>query len=114
MSEEESKVPTEEQKPSVTPFPDWVIPEEDVPEVYADWYYVNWLPLTVRMRFGQIVADPRLSPGHKDSSWVIKEGMALTLPWHTVKALAAMLTNLVQEYEKENGELTIPKIPKIE
>jgi hypothetical protein len=40
--------------------------------------------------------------------------MALTMPWHAIKQLAIMLTSLVEKYEKENGELTLPNIPALE
>lgn len=115
MSEEQSTPQTEKsQLNDQPPFTNWVIPEGGAPEVYADWHYVNWLPLTIRIRFGQVVADPRVAPGAKDSSWMIAERMALTMPWHAAKGLAGMLTNLVNQYEKENGELIIPNIPTME
>jgi hypothetical protein len=114
MTDEEPKLTSEEHQLTGPAFINWVIPEDGVPEVYSDWYYVNWLPLTVRIRFGQIVANPKVSPGHKDSAWVIAERMALTMPWHAIKQLAIMLTSLVEKYEKENGELTLPNIPALE
>jgi hypothetical protein len=114
MSEEQSKPQAEgSQLNDEPPLTNWIIPEGGPPEVFADWYYVNWLPLTVRIRFGQIVANPTLPPGSAKSSWVIDERIALTMPWHSIKQLSIMLTSIVAAYEKENGEVTIPKIPNV-
>jgi hypothetical protein len=109
MTGDESKSQaTEEQSQPA----DWVIPDEGVCEAYADWYHVNWLPLTVRIRFAQIVADPRTAPD-KASSWVLDERVALTMPWFTVKTLSNMLSNLVAAYEKKNGEIVVPNMPDL-
>jgi hypothetical protein len=112
MSEEEAKSPTESASTGQPQSAEWVTPEGGVFDTYADWYHVNWLPLNVRIRFAQIIADPRTSP-NKVSSWVLEERAALTLPWLAVKTLSQMLTNLVNAYEKENGELIIPKMPNL-
>jgi hypothetical protein len=91
---------------------DWTTPEEGVCEAYSDWFHVNWMPLTVRVRFGQIVADPGKPPDK--ATWVIDERVALTIPWTTAKSLAEMLGELVAAYEKTNGEITIATIPSLE
>jgi hypothetical protein len=103
MSEEESKATSY----------DWVTPKDGVHEAYSDWFHVNWLPLAVRIRFAQVVADPRISPGK--GNWVMEERAAVTLPWATVKALSDMLAKLVKSYEEENGEISFPKManPKL-
>jgi hypothetical protein len=112
MSQHESKSPTEPTNTEQPQLQEWVTPEDGVHEVYADWYHVNWLPLNVRIRFAQIIADPRTSPA-KGSSWVLEERVALTMPWLAVKTLAEMLTKIVNAYEKENGEMLVPKIPDL-
>jgi hypothetical protein len=109
MSEEESKSPTETAAP-VEQLPEWITPEDGPFEVYADWYHVNWLPYTVRIRFAQVIPDPRKSPAEA-STWALDERMALTMPWYAVKTLSAMLNRLIKAYETENGEIVVPKIP---
>ena len=103
MSAEESKVQNE------TAAPEWLRSEDGVAEIYADYFYVNWMPVSVRLRFAQVV------PGHQTPApnWVLDERLGLTLPWPTVKSLAEFLTNLVAAYERDNGEITIPKIPSL-
>jgi hypothetical protein len=90
----------------------WTAPDEGVCEAYTDWFHVNWMPLTVRIRFGQFVADPGNPPDK--ATWVIDERAALTIPWATAKSLAEMLGKLIAAYEKTNGEITIPTIPSLE
>lgn len=106
MSAEESKPETPTTSQSV----EWVIPEGGASEFYSDWYHINWLPLNVRIRFGQIVADKRVGPS-KGEGWTIDERAALTMPWATVKGLTEYLSKLVAAYENKNGEIKIPAMP---
>ena len=111
MSQEESK-PQTESVPSAQPqSPVWERPVGGVPEVYSDYFHTNWMPVTVRIRLGQVIHDPKLPQDM--SIWMIGECVELTMPWATVKALAETLSNLVQGYEKENGPIVIPKIPSL-
>jgi hypothetical protein len=111
MSEKESTQSSPEEQEQQNKV-DWVIPDEGVRDAYCDWYHLNWLPLNVRVRFGQIVADPRVSP--QDARWVINEQAAITMPWATAKSVNEMLTRLIVAYEKQNGEITVPTIPSLE
>lgn len=111
MTEEESR-PARNDSPEQSVLHDWVAAEDGVCEAYSDWFHVNWMPLTVRIRFAQVVADPRTSPDK--ATWVLDERVALTLPWATVKSLNDMFTKLVTAYEKTNGEITVPTIPSLE
>jgi hypothetical protein len=106
MSEEKPKPETPTSDQAV----EWIVPEDGAPEVYSDWYHVNWLPLNVRIRLGQIVADNRKPPG--EGKWAIDERVVLTMPWVTTKGLAEFLTKLVAAYEKKNGEIVIPTSPE--
>ncbi len=109
MSDEESKPPSE--KPTseeAVPF-DWITPEEGVCEVYSNYLHLNWTLFDVRIRFGQVVADPRRPP-HL-ASWVIDEGAAITMPWAHAKFLRDTLNTAIQRYENLNGEITLPKMP---
>jgi hypothetical protein len=91
--------------------PKWITSEDGVYEAYADWYHINWMPLTVRIRFAQVISDPAKSPG--EGRWLLEERVALTMPYATAKAMAEFLTSIVQAYEKENGEVIVPKIPTL-
>ena len=108
---EESKSPTESASTGQSQA-QWVRPEKGVFDTYVDWYHVNWLPLNVRIRFAHIIADPRTSPD-QGSSWVLEERVAVTMPWIAVKTLSKLLADIVSAYEKENGELIVPKIPSL-
>jgi hypothetical protein len=106
----------DESKPESNPaeqstLHEWVAAEDGVCEAYSDWFHVNWMPLTVRVRFAQVVADPRTSPDK--ATWVLDERVALTMPWVTVKSLNEMFTKLITAYEKTNGEIVVPTIPSL-
>jgi hypothetical protein len=110
MSDEKPIPPSEE----TSKLRSWIHPNDSggIYHAYADWYYVNWMPLTVRIRFAQIVPDPRVSP--EAATWVLDERATMTLPWATAKGLAEMLTRIVVAYEKQNGEIIVPDIPSVE
>jgi hypothetical protein len=91
---------------------EWVIPEDGICEEYSDWTHINWLPINVRIRFAQIKADPRKSP--LNSTWVVEERAAITMPWQTVKTLSEFLAKIVTAYEKANGPIVIPEQANIE
>jgi hypothetical protein len=105
---------TEEPNANITETPGivWTTSEGGVCEAFSDWFHVNWLPLTVRIRFGQIVTDPNKPPDK--ALWVIDERAALTMPWATVKSLNELLTKLVVAYEKTNGAIAVPTVPTVE
>jgi hypothetical protein len=103
MSDEESKPQGETTTSSAF---EWIA-KDRVCEVYADWYHVNWMPLTVRMRFAQFI-----SVSNK-ISWVLDERAAITMPYSTAKALCETLTSIITAYEKENGPIVIPNIPTV-
>jgi hypothetical protein len=111
MSEEETKSPTEsgsEEKPNSAK---WVKASSGVNEIYADYFHVNWMPVSVRIRLGQVIADP--APRPDKATWAVEERAALTMPWATLKAITEMFVTLVQAYEKDNGTIIVPKIPEL-
>src|SRR5260370_38325386 len=110
MTEEKSK--PESRSAEQSTLQEWVAAQDGVCEASSDWFHLNWMPITVRIRFAQIVADPRTSPDK--GTWVLDERVALTLPWVTVKSLNEMFTKLITAYEKTNGEIIVPTIPSLE
>lgn len=110
MNQEESEAKTDSQT-TETPSAEWVIPPDGISEAYIDWYHVNWMPLTIRIRLGQVIPNPKLAP--ERATWAVGERAAVTMPWATAKALAEFITKLVKAYEKENGEIIVPKLPSL-
>jgi hypothetical protein len=114
MSQEETKTnpeSTSSAQPAQPSVPVWERPVTGVPEVYSDYFHANWMPATVRIRFGQIIPSPHLPPDK--TTWTVGECADVTIPWITVKALTDTLSVLIQAFEKENGPIVIPKIPAI-
>jgi hypothetical protein len=46
-------------------------------------------------------------------NFVIREQAAVTMAWYQAKVLANSLADLIKSYEKENGEIKLPKLAPI-
>lgn len=92
-----------------------VEPEDGILEGYANVVNFNWTLTDVRLRFGELVRQPRISgpATWKDEGPVILERVAVTLPWQQVKTLCLTLGTLLQRYEELNGEITVAKLPTL-
>src|SRR6267142_1096147 len=107
MSEEQSQSTHESDSQSESSSQvHWVRPEEGVYEGYTDYLYVNWTPLNVRFRCGQIVPHPDDPP--EKARWAVQENFAFRLPWFHAKLMRNMLNDAIERYEKANGEITLP------
>lgn len=109
MSADESKPEIEKETESVGL--DWSIPESGVPEIYADWYQVNWMTNTIRIRLAQIIPDPKRSP--TVAQWKINERAAVTMPYYTAKYLRDTLSRIIEAYEKDNGTINAGIVPSV-
>ena len=78
-------------------------------EVYTNFVESNWTPYDVRLRFSQVMhPNAELDP---DKPIVINQRAAVTMAWAEAKFLRNLLTQLVDGFEKVNGEIKEPKIP---
>jgi len=110
MTQEEESKPAAETATTEQPGIGWLTPE-DIQDVYADWYQMNWMAHTVRIRFAQLIPDPSKPPAL--TKWVLAERVAVTMPYEAAKALRETLDRVIQAYEKENGVITAGKIPTV-
>jgi hypothetical protein len=80
--------------------------EEGVFQAYANVVNMDWTLLDLRLRFGELTqdTDPE-KPTWANQHSVIWERAAITMPWHQVKTLSKMLSDIVRSYEELNGEL---------
>jgi hypothetical protein len=88
---------------------EWIEPEDGVCEVYANVIHVNWTAYDVRLRLGQLIADPRTSPQH--AKWVVQEHAAVTMAYGQAKYLRNLLHGIILDYEAKNGDLKLPTLP---
>jgi hypothetical protein len=109
MSQEESKPKSDESTSTEQTAWEWMVPEDGVYEAYSNFVYVNWTPLDVRIRFAQII--PEVGKPPQAGRWVIEESVAMTLAWGHAKFLRDTLNDVIQRYEKANGEIITPKMP---
>jgi len=88
-------------------------PEDGIVSAYANVVNLNWTVQDVRLRFAELVQVPSEdSPTWEDQAGVLLEKVAVTIPWHQAKTLRDMLTELIQNYEKLNGELRPINLPQ--
>lgn len=78
----------------------WVRSKENVPEIYGNMVNPSWTLVDVRFRIGQLVPV-----GTGNSEFVSQEQAAITVAWPYVKVLRNILTELVDSYERANGEI---------
>jgi hypothetical protein len=109
MSQDEQKPKAEASNPADIPDFEWIAPEDGVYEAYSNIVHVNWSPFDVRIRFGQLIADPRTSP--QKAKWVVDERAAITMAWNEAKYLRDLLHGIVKDYEAKNAKLVTPILP---
>jgi hypothetical protein len=85
----------------------WSKPKEAAPEIYGNYVHVSWTLFDVRFLIGQLIpTGVDLSSG-----FVAEERAAVTVAWPEAKVLRDMLTEIVDRYEKINGEIKQLKLP---
>lgn len=86
----------------------WVPPRDGKPspEIYANFTHSSWTNYDVRIRLGQLV--PELDYG---GEFVVEERASVTITWQHAKYIAGALAELVQSYEKANGQIPVLKLP---
>lgn len=101
----------EKKQEQETPIIKWVRPPEGVFETYSNQTHLAWSLDDVRVRFAQLgLRDDTLSPGSPFVS-VNVEKAAITLSWRNAKILHHQLSQIISNYEKENGEINLkPKL----
>ena len=103
---EPKKPVSEEGEPEVAKFL-WAKPKEAIPEIYCNYVHVSWTLFDVRFLVGQLIpTGTDLSSG-----FVAEERAAVTMAWPEAKVLRDMLTEMVDRYEKTNGEIKQLKLP---
>jgi hypothetical protein len=79
----------------------WVKPAQPKPQLYANFTHTSWTLFDVRFLLGQLVpTEPGIT-----NAFVVEEQGAVTLSWPAVKGLRDSLTELIDSYEKTNGEI---------
>lgn len=76
-------------------------------EIYANLAHLQWSLDDVRVRVAQIVDSPETpSPGPEWRA-VAEEKAAITFSWRNAKVLRNQLSELIESYEKTNGEIKL-------
>jgi hypothetical protein len=91
--------------PEQTPLP-WFRAKE-TPEYYINAIHTTWTVSDVRFRVGRIIPQGEKMP----FTFAIQEEAAVTIAWSQMKNLRDILNQLIETYEKTNGELKSPNLP---
>lgn len=82
---------------------------EDSAEIYANFFFVNWSIVDVRIRLGQLIPTDNITAEGRPES-VSEEQAAITISWPTIKALNNHLTDIIAKQEKANGPIELEKL----
>jgi hypothetical protein len=90
----------------------WVQSPNGVVQIYTNSMHTTWTLDDVRLRLGQInTSHETLTPGPGYMA-VVEERADVTFSWRAAKILVGELLQIIQSYEKENGEIVIDiKLP---
>lgn len=111
----EDKGMEQEPKQPESRVDEWVESKEGNPEIYGNYFHTSWTLFDVRFQIGQLI--PR-SESNLTAGFVVEKRGAVTITWPQVKNLLLTLADLVDRYEKANGEMkplvlppSGPKVP---
>jgi len=90
---------SDEKKPPVS----WITPPSGAPEYYANMLRLLWTLDDVRFKIGQLVDNPDTQ---SDEKVIARTSAAITLSWRNAKLLRNDLIDLINSYEKVNGEIS--------
>jgi Protein of unknown function (DUF3467) len=90
----------EKKKQELKVFPWKSVP--GAPTMYANITHVGWTIDDLRLTFGALRSE---TINGKDDSKTVEQG-SVVIPWRQAKNLAAVLSRVVEDYEKKNGEIT--------
>jgi hypothetical protein len=100
--------PAPKAETSELPPIEWRQPDNGVFETYSNFIHANWTAAEMRIRFAQLVPDPR---GPDAARWSIEERTAVIVSWVGAKYLRDLLSEAIARYENLNGEIKQGKIP---
>ena len=104
-------MPEPQDKQDAEPLPAFEIiePKHGVYHFYANRVDALWTPHDVKIKFFELMRITKIPDSPRLN--VYEERAGATLAWTEAKILALMLTGLIEDYEKLNGEIKIGKIP---
>jgi hypothetical protein len=69
-----------------------------------------WTAHDVRLIFGEVV-QVLTDVATEQKTLSVEQRVAVTMAWSETKLLAAMLNDIIQRFERMNGEIKIPTVP---
>jgi len=91
----------------VKPLLPWTKSSAGVTEVYANMVHVTWTLDDLRVRLGQVIDSPETTNPGAGFRGVTQERAAVTFTWRNAKLLRDQLSQIIELYEKVNGEIKV-------
>lgn len=85
----------------------WIKSPRGYVEVYANLAHLQWSLDDVRVRVAQITDSPETPTPGADWRAAAEERAAITFSWRNAKLLRDQLSQLIENYEKANGEIKL-------
>jgi hypothetical protein len=93
----------------------WVKSPAGIAEIYANMFHATWTLDDMRVRIGQVVDSPETPNPGEGFKGITQERAAVTFSWRNAKVLRNQLIQIIEYYEKVNGEIKIdPALPSSE
>jgi hypothetical protein len=85
-------------------------PKQGIPSFYANDMDAMWTPHDIKLKFRELVSVTNATENNP-KLLTYEERAAVILSWTGAKLLARMLVDIIEKYEKLNGEIKIGEIP---
>ena len=85
----------------------WVKSPAGIIEIYANMMHVTWTLDDLRVRIGQVIDSPETPNPGVGFKGVTQERAAVTFSWRNAKLLRDQLSQVIDLYEKVNGEIKV-------
>jgi hypothetical protein len=85
----------------------WIKSPDGIIEIYANMMHATWTLDDLRIRIGQVIDSPETPNPGKEFKGVVQETAAVTFGWRNAKLLRDQLSEVIELYEKVNGEINI-------
>jgi hypothetical protein len=84
-------------------------PTGGLSEVYSNFIELTWTPYDVHIRFSHAI-PPNLEI-QPESKTIIAHRAAVSVAWAEAKTLRDLLIQVIERFEKVNGEIVQPRLP---
>jgi hypothetical protein len=97
------------KEPVIPPQIRWVKPDGGPVKLYSNFVGVSWTMVDLSVGAGRII--PKFAVIDPNQPMEVEEQGTVTMSWWSAKFLRDQLTQVIESYEKANGEIKPPNLP---